>query len=215
MGGRGGCYYLGLDGDKRPIRSVASNQGHLLWAGAVTDERARRVVNRLMEADMWSGWVRTLSADHCAYNPLSYQLGSVWPTTTPSSRPASAAMDMTRRGAGLRALYSRPPNGPVPATSRGHSGLARDDGSFPVQYLGRMYRRRGLRSEHPPYQRNARSGARSSAQASDATAGTTRLAGRDRGDQLARRRCVEDLRVAHDGVGIVAQRGGLLDVRVA
>jgi glycogen debranching enzyme len=29
---------------------------------------------------MFSGWgVRTLSADHPAYNPLSYHLGSVWP----------------------------------------------------------------------------------------------------------------------------------------
>ena len=30
--------------------------------------------------DMWSGWgVRTLSSDHPAYNPFSYQCGSVWP----------------------------------------------------------------------------------------------------------------------------------------
>ncbi|HEY5260757.1 MAG TPA: glycogen debranching N-terminal domain-containing protein, partial [Solirubrobacteraceae bacterium] len=75
-----GGYYLGLDGRKRPIESVASNQGHLLWARAITGERAARVVTRLLEADMWSGWgVRTLSASHVAYNPLAYQLGSIWP----------------------------------------------------------------------------------------------------------------------------------------
>ena len=33
-----------------------------------------------MAPDMWSGWgIRTLSADHPAYNPHSYQNGSVWP----------------------------------------------------------------------------------------------------------------------------------------
>jgi glycogen debranching enzyme len=30
--------------------------------------------------DMWTGWgIRTLSADHPAYNPHNYQTGSVWP----------------------------------------------------------------------------------------------------------------------------------------
>ena len=37
-------------------------------------------MRRLLAEDMWSGWgIRTLSADHVAYDPLSYQLGSVWP----------------------------------------------------------------------------------------------------------------------------------------
>ena len=75
-----GTYYLGLDGDKRPIETVASNAGHLLWTGAVPPDRASSVAHRLLEEDMWSGWgVRTLSTKHAAYNPLSYQLGSVWP----------------------------------------------------------------------------------------------------------------------------------------
>ena len=75
-----GTYYLGLNGRKEPIRSVASNAGHLLQSGIVPPERAGRVVQRLMADDMWSGWgVRTLSSDHPAYNPFSYQNGSVWP----------------------------------------------------------------------------------------------------------------------------------------
>ena len=33
-----------------------------------------------MAPDMWTGWgIRTLSADHPAYNPYNYQTGSVWP----------------------------------------------------------------------------------------------------------------------------------------
>jgi len=35
-----GTYYLGLDGDKRPIESVASNAGHCLASGIVPPERA-------------------------------------------------------------------------------------------------------------------------------------------------------------------------------
>src|SRR5205807_412879 len=75
-----GTYYLGLDGNKRPIRSVASNAGHCLASGIVPPDRANRVVDRLMKPDMWSGWgIRTLSTQHPSYNPYSYHLGSVWP----------------------------------------------------------------------------------------------------------------------------------------
>jgi glycogen debranching enzyme len=75
-----GFYYLGLDADKRPIKTVASNAGHLLWSRAVPADRAGRVAFRLFRDDLYSGWgIRTLSADHRMYNPISYQRGSVWP----------------------------------------------------------------------------------------------------------------------------------------
>src|SRR5262245_65766946 len=33
-----------------------------------------------MAPDMWTGWgIRTLSANHPAFNPYNYQTGSVWP----------------------------------------------------------------------------------------------------------------------------------------
>lgn len=73
-------YCLGLDNNKQQIQSITSNPGHLLWSGIVPKERAERVVQRLFQQDMWCGWgVRTLSALNPAYNPISYQLGSVWP----------------------------------------------------------------------------------------------------------------------------------------
>ncbi len=57
-----GFYAYCLDGDKKPVCSVASNPGHLLWSGIVPPDRAARVVARLMQPDMWSGWgIRTLS----------------------------------------------------------------------------------------------------------------------------------------------------------
>ncbi len=75
-----GFYCLGLDSNKQQIQSMTSNPGHLLWSGIVPSERAERVVQRLFQTDLWSGWgIRTLSAKNPAYNPISYQLGSVWP----------------------------------------------------------------------------------------------------------------------------------------
>ncbi len=60
--------------------SIASNPGHCLWSGIVPAERAKRVVDRLFRPDMWSGGgIRTLSADHSAYNPYAYQRGAIWP----------------------------------------------------------------------------------------------------------------------------------------
>ena len=65
---------------KRKVMTIASNPGHLLWSGIVPPDRARRVAERLLAPDLNSGWgIRTLSADHPAYNPYSYQNGSVWP----------------------------------------------------------------------------------------------------------------------------------------
>ncbi|MGH9099696.1 MAG: amylo-alpha-1,6-glucosidase [Acidimicrobiales bacterium] len=133
-----GTYYLGLDGSKRPIPTVASNPGHLLWAGAVDPERARRSARRLLAADMWSGWgIRTLSSQHPRYNPFSYQLGSVWPHDN-----VIAAAGFRRYGLDTEA--AQVVKGVFDASARFRSsrlpelfaGIERDEGNFPVQYLG-------------------------------------------------------------------------------
>jgi glycogen debranching enzyme len=133
-----GTYYLGLDGNKQPIRSVASNPGQLLWTGAVDAGRAAQVASRLLADDMWSGWgVRTLSDRHAAYNPFSYQLGSVWPHD-------NALIAAGFRNYGLDAQAARVAKALFDAAERFSSrrlpelfaGLPRDDGAFPVQYLG-------------------------------------------------------------------------------
>jgi glycogen debranching enzyme len=73
-------YSMALDGEKRASRARASNQGHLLWAGAVPPDRARAVRDALMDDAGFSGWgIRTLAAGEAAYNPLGYHTGSVWP----------------------------------------------------------------------------------------------------------------------------------------
>jgi len=77
---RGGYYIVGLDGDKRPIDSMTSNMGHLLWSGIVPEDRARIIAGHLMSDAMFSGWgVRTLSSDDRGYNPIGYHCGTVWP----------------------------------------------------------------------------------------------------------------------------------------
>ncbi|MGI8550937.1 MAG: amylo-alpha-1,6-glucosidase [Dehalococcoidia bacterium] len=69
-----------LDSDKRQVRSIDSNAGHCLATGIVDKPHAPAIARRLMAPDMFSGWgIRTLSSLHPAYNPLSYQLGSIWP----------------------------------------------------------------------------------------------------------------------------------------
>lgn len=73
-------YAFGLDPKKRPICSIASNPGQLLWSGIVRPERAALVAQRLMAPDLFCGWgIRTLSSTNGGYDPLSYQRGSLWP----------------------------------------------------------------------------------------------------------------------------------------
>jgi glycogen debranching enzyme len=61
-------------------KSIASNPAHALWTGIVDPRHARDVVRRVLQPDMFSGWgIRTLSATDASYNPVDYQVGSVWP----------------------------------------------------------------------------------------------------------------------------------------
>jgi glycogen debranching enzyme len=78
-----GYYAFALDGQKRQVASISSNPGHLLWCGLPNERRAEALAERLLKPDLFSGWgLRTLSSQNPAYNPLSYQRGSVWPHDT-------------------------------------------------------------------------------------------------------------------------------------
>ena len=133
-----GFYAFALDGEKKPVLSVASNPGHCLWSGIVPPDRAARVVKRLMEPDMWSGWgVRTLSADHPAYNPHSYQNGSVWPHDN-----GLIALGFRRYGfVEEAARIARDISGAAAYFTQSmmpelYAGLQRTPTTFPVQYKG-------------------------------------------------------------------------------
>ena len=89
-----GFYGMALDGEGRLSTALASNQGHLLWAGAVPPERARGVRDALMGEAMFSGWgIRTLGLGEAGFNPVGYHLGTVWPHDT-----AMAAAGLRRYG---------------------------------------------------------------------------------------------------------------------
>ncbi|HZQ39092.1 MAG TPA: glycogen debranching N-terminal domain-containing protein, partial [Dehalococcoidia bacterium] len=133
-----GTYAFTLDPEKKPSTAVASNAGQCLWSGIARPERARRVVERLLRDDMYSGWgIRTLSAKNPAYNPYSYQRGSVWPHDNgiiaagfkrygfaeETNRVARAVLDAARCFLSYR----------LPEV---YSGLTRVPNSFPAQYIG-------------------------------------------------------------------------------
>jgi glycogen debranching enzyme len=134
----GGFYAFMLDGEKRPVWSVASNPGHCLYSGIVPPERAGRVVARLLAPDMSSGWgIRTLSTLHRSYNPYTYQLGAVWPHDN-----AIIAAGCKRYGfAEAVGLIARDISGAashfvlnqVPEL---YAGIERNGTAFPVQYRG-------------------------------------------------------------------------------
>jgi glycogen debranching enzyme len=75
-----GHHALALDGEKRPVDSLTSNIGHLLWSGIVDEVHGARTAQHLMGDALNSGWgVRTMSALATAYNPLGYHTGTIWP----------------------------------------------------------------------------------------------------------------------------------------
>jgi glycogen debranching enzyme len=95
-------------------------------------------MQRLLEPDLWSGWgIRTLSAQNPAFNPFSYQNGSVWPHDNGiialgfkrygfADEAARIARDISEAASYF--MYYRLPEL--------YAGIRREPGSFPVQYLG-------------------------------------------------------------------------------
>jgi glycogen debranching enzyme len=72
-------FAVALDPEKKQVRAVTSNVGHCLATGIIDAAHRGPVVGRMFAPDVFSGWgIRTLSAAHAFYNPLSYHRGTVW-----------------------------------------------------------------------------------------------------------------------------------------
>ncbi|HEU5216464.1 MAG TPA: glycogen debranching N-terminal domain-containing protein [Gaiellaceae bacterium] len=130
-----GFYALGLDREKRPVDSLTSNLGHLLWSGIVEGERREAIADLVMGDDLWSGWgVRTMAAGEGAYNPLVYHDGTVWPHDNSlvawglarSGRPQDAARILRAMVEAAAHFDYRLPEV--------FAGFARDETPFPVVY---------------------------------------------------------------------------------
>src|ERR671930_515953 len=137
--GRRRFYALALDGEKRPVDTLTSNIGHLLWSGIVPPERAETLVRRLLGKDMFSGWgIRTMSAHERPFSPLRYHNGTVWPHDT-----AIIAEGMRRYGLRDEATYVA--HALLEAAHRFEhrlpevfAGFERDEAEMPVSYPGAM-----------------------------------------------------------------------------
>jgi glycogen debranching enzyme len=130
-------YYFGMDGAKAPIRSVASNAGHVLWSGIAGADHAAGVVKRLLAPDMFSGWgIRTLSAGHPAFNPFAYQLGSVWPHDNGLIALGFARYGFRAEAAQIAAaILQAAEHFQFYQLPELFAGLEREPRAFPVQYL--------------------------------------------------------------------------------
>ncbi|HTJ22835.1 MAG TPA: amylo-alpha-1,6-glucosidase [Gemmatimonadaceae bacterium] len=119
-----GTFALALDGEKRPIPTVTSNAGHTLWSRLADPARAVAIAQTLLSSDMFCGWgIRTLSARHPVFNPMSYHNGSVWPHDN-----ALIVMGMSHYGLGPAAL-------PVVDATR-DAAAAADFNRLPELYCG-------------------------------------------------------------------------------
>lgn len=133
-----GFYAYLLDSDKRPVPTITSDAGHLLWSGIVPPDRAGRVVARLMAPEMNTGWgIRTLSSQHGAYNPFSYQNGSVWPHDNSlialGFKRYGFTADVAAIARGISEAASHFECNQLPEL---YAGIDRSESPFPVQYLG-------------------------------------------------------------------------------
>jgi glycogen debranching enzyme len=133
-----GFYAFALDGQKQQVLSVASNVGHCLWSGIIRPDRARQVVDVLMGDAMFSGWgIRTLSAEHPAFNPYAYHTGSVWPHDNGLIALGLRRYGFIEEAGRLAGAMGEAANffalRQVPEL---FAGIARRESEFPVQCLG-------------------------------------------------------------------------------
>lgn len=129
-------FAMALEKRDGPCDVISSNPGQALWTGIIDDARATDVAERLLAADMFSGWgIRTLSSDANAYNAVGYHVGTVWPHDN-----AFIARGLRRYGCDdaaqricdgiLAASYCFPLNR-LPEL---FAGTAKDDFEMPVHY---------------------------------------------------------------------------------
>ena len=71
---------MALEAGGRPVEGAGSQLGWLLWSGALPEEEAARLAERLSAPDVLTRFgLRTLSDLHPQFDADSYHRGSVWP----------------------------------------------------------------------------------------------------------------------------------------
>jgi glycogen debranching enzyme len=131
-----GTFALALDRDKRPVATATTNAGHLLWSRVPAPDEAQRVARRFLEPDFFSGWgIRTLSAAHPAFNPMSYHNGSVWPHDNAIVVLGMALYGHARSALPVvRAIYEAGAQTEYQRLPELYCGMTRGRGQRPVAY---------------------------------------------------------------------------------
>jgi glycogen debranching enzyme len=131
-----GHFALALDGSKQVVPTLTSNAGHLLWSRLPTPEQAGRLADHLLGPNLFSGWgIRTLSAAHRAFNPMSYHNGSIWPHDN-----ALIVLGLAHYGRGrsalpiVEAIYEAAMRSDLHRLPELFCGLARQPGIRPIRY---------------------------------------------------------------------------------
>ncbi|MCC6383007.1 MAG: amylo-alpha-1,6-glucosidase [Dehalococcoidia bacterium] len=118
------------------VGTLMSNAGQALWSGIVAPAHAAAVAATLVDRAMFSGWgVRTLAEGECGYNPIDYQVGSVWPHD--NSLIASGLRRYGLDEAFLRVfsgIFQAAAHFPHYRLPEVFSGFSREQYSLPVRY---------------------------------------------------------------------------------
>lgn len=129
-------YALALDGNKKPLPTLTSNPGHLLFNKIIDAARAHCVEQRLMGSQFFSGWgIRTLASQQQAYNPLSYHNGTVWPHD--NSMIAMGLSNYGMQSSALKifdALFAAARSFAHMRLPELFCGIGQDEADFPVHY---------------------------------------------------------------------------------
>ena len=134
-----GTYAFALDPDKKQVGTIASNPGQLLWTGIVDGQsKAERVIQRLLQPDMYSGWgIRTLSKNNPAYDPNAYQLGSVWPHDNAIIAAGAKRYGLWKHANTIaKGIFDAAEKFQMFRLPELFAGQDREQQGFPVQYLG-------------------------------------------------------------------------------
>jgi glycogen debranching enzyme len=131
-----GTFALALDGAKRPVRTATTNAGHLLWSRVPTVAQGERLRERFLQPDFFSGWgLRTLSAAHPVFNPMSYHDGSVWPHDNALVVLGLALYGHARAALPIvRAVYEAGAGTQFQRLPELYCGMSRGSGRRPVGY---------------------------------------------------------------------------------
>ena len=129
-------YGLCIERNRQLSAAVASNPGQTLFTGIADEEKRQPIAAKLMSEAMCNGWgIRTLASTERAYNPLDYQLGSVWPHDN-----ALIALGLRRAGFApemetvFTGIFNAATLFPQYRLSEVFDGFSRDEYDHPVNY---------------------------------------------------------------------------------